>query len=86
MFPQKHAPVHVHKVVCNAIKVLTSTKELEMLGSFIAGISFTLFFTAAPAVVTLGEIALSQKARSHLTIRAGQGVRDVLPLMDPLIR
>ena len=39
------------------IKVLTSTKELEMLGSFIAGIFFTSIFTAAPAIVTLGEIA-----------------------------
>lgn len=39
------------------IKVLTSTKELEMLGSFIAGMFFTSIFTAAPAIVTLGEIA-----------------------------
>ena len=38
-------------------KVLTSTKELEVLGSFIAGMFFTSVFTAAPAIVTLGEIA-----------------------------
>lgn len=38
-------------------KILTSTKELEMIGSFIAGIFFTSIFTVAPAVVTLGEIA-----------------------------
>ncbi|MEK7128218.1 MAG: hypothetical protein AAB933_01475 [Patescibacteria group bacterium] len=39
------------------IKILTSTKELELLGSFIAGAFFTSIFTTAPAIVTLGEIA-----------------------------
>jgi hypothetical protein len=39
------------------IKILTSTQELEFLGSFIAGIFFTSIFTTAPAIVTLGEIA-----------------------------
>ncbi len=39
------------------IKILTSTQELELLGSFIAGIFFTSVFTTAPAIVTLGEIA-----------------------------
>jgi len=39
------------------IKILTSTKELELFGSFIAGIFFTSVFTTAPAIVTLGEIA-----------------------------
>lgn len=38
-------------------KVLTSTKELEILGSFVAGMFFTSIFTTAPAIVTLGEIA-----------------------------
>lgn len=38
-------------------KVLTSTEELEFLGSFIAGLFFTSVFTTAPAIVTLGEIA-----------------------------
>lgn len=37
--------------------VLTSTRELEFVGSFIAGIFFTSVFTTAPAIVTLGEIA-----------------------------
>lgn len=37
--------------------ILTSTKELELLGSFIAGIFFTSVFSTAPAIVTLGEIA-----------------------------
>ncbi len=37
--------------------ILTSSKELEWLGSFIAGIFFTSIFTTAPAIVALGEIA-----------------------------
>ena len=37
--------------------ILTSTKELEIIGSFIAGMFFTSIFTTAPAIVTLGEIA-----------------------------
>lgn len=37
--------------------ILTSTKELELLGSFIAGMFFTSAFTTAPAIVTLSEIA-----------------------------
>ncbi|MFA6341146.1 MAG: hypothetical protein WCX27_02845 [Candidatus Paceibacterota bacterium] len=41
------------------IKMLSSTKELELLGSFIAGMFFTSIFTVAPSVVTLGEIARS---------------------------
>ena len=43
-------------------KILTSTKELELAGSFIAGIFFTSIFTAAPAMVTLGEIARANSA------------------------
>ena len=39
--------------------ILTSTKELELLGSFIAGMFFTSVFTTAPAIVTLGEIAIA---------------------------
>lgn len=39
------------------INLLTSTKELELLGSLIAGIFFTSIFTTAPAIATLGEIA-----------------------------
>lgn len=39
------------------IKILTSTQELELLGSFIAGVFFTSIFTIAPSIVTLGEIA-----------------------------
>ncbi len=37
--------------------ILTSTKELEIIGSFIAGIFFTSIFTVAPAIITFGEIA-----------------------------
>ncbi len=38
-------------------KVLTSTKEIRLFGSFIAGMFFTSVFTTAPAIATLGEIA-----------------------------
>ena len=39
------------------IKILLSARELEFLGSFVAGIFFTSVFTTAPSVVTLGELA-----------------------------
>jgi len=39
------------------VSILTSTKELELFGSFVAGMFFTSIFTTAPAIVTLGEIA-----------------------------
>ncbi len=39
------------------ITLLTSTKEIEYIGSFIAGLFFTSVFTTAPAIVALGEIA-----------------------------
>lgn len=39
------------------VGVLTSTRELEYFGSFLAGLFFTSVFTTAPAIVTLGEIA-----------------------------
>lgn len=37
--------------------ILTSTKEMEIIGSFIAGMFFTSIFTVAPATVALMEIA-----------------------------
>ncbi len=36
---------------------LSATRELELIGSFVAGIFFTSIFTTAPAIVTLGAIA-----------------------------
>ena len=39
--------------------LITSTKEMRFIGSFIAGIFFVSVFTAAPATVVLGEIAQS---------------------------
>ena len=42
--------------------ILTSTKEMEFLGSFIAGVFFTSIFTTVPATVTLGEIAQNNTA------------------------
>lgn len=38
--------------------ILNSTEGLSFLGSFVAGIFFTSVFTTAPAIVTLGDIAL----------------------------
>ena len=39
--------------------LITSTRELRLIGSFIAGILFVSVFTVAPATVALGEIAQS---------------------------
>ena len=39
------------------IDLIASSKELKLLGSFIAGIFFTSVFTAVPATVVLAEIA-----------------------------
>lgn len=40
--------------------ILATTKELELLGSFVAGMFFTSVFTTAPAITTLGELSLGQ--------------------------
>ncbi|MSU45249.1 MAG: hypothetical protein EXS47_01310 [Candidatus Zambryskibacteria bacterium] len=37
--------------------ILVSSVEMELIGSFVAGMFFTSVFTTAPAIVTLGEIA-----------------------------
>ena len=37
--------------------LLTSTKEIKLIGSFVSGLFFTSVFTTAPATVALGEIA-----------------------------
>ncbi len=39
------------------IGIIASSKQLELFGSFIAGMFFTSIFTAAPATVVLAEIA-----------------------------
>jgi len=41
-------------------QILTSSAGLELFGTFIAGMFFTSIFTTAPAMATLGEIALTQ--------------------------
>ncbi len=41
-------------------QILEQTKELQLLGTFIAGMFFTSIFTTAPAMAILGEIALTQ--------------------------
>ena len=38
-------------------KILTATKELKLIGSFVAGMFFTSVFTITPAAAALGEIA-----------------------------
>ena len=38
-------------------RLLSSTRELEVIGSFVAGLFFTSIFTTAPAIVALGEIS-----------------------------
>ena len=38
-------------------KILTETKEIEIIASFIGGFFFTSLFTTAPATVVLAEIA-----------------------------
>lgn len=43
-------------------KILVSTQELKILGSFTAGIFFTSIFTVAPSVVALGKIAQANSA------------------------
>ena len=50
-------------------QLLTSTKELELLGTLVAGMFFTSIFTTAPAIATLGEIALTQSV--YLTAFVG---------------
>lgn len=36
---------------------LVSTREMQIVGSFIAGVFFTSVFTTAPSIVALGEIS-----------------------------
>ncbi|MDO8584498.1 MAG: hypothetical protein Q7R85_00025 [bacterium] len=55
--------------------LLTSTKEVEFLGSFIAGIFFTSIFTTAPAMVVLGQIA---QANSPLLVALFGGLGALL--------
>ena len=40
------------------IKLLANSQNLELLGVFIAGMLFTSVFTAVPATIALGELAL----------------------------
>lgn len=37
-------------------RFLVSTREMQLIGSFLAGLCFTSVFTTAPAIVALGEI------------------------------
>lgn len=42
------------------IPLFTQTREIEFLGSFIAGLFFTSVFTTAPSIVALSELAQAQ--------------------------
>lgn len=55
-------------------QLLSSTRELEMLGSFIAGIFFTSLFTTAPAVATLGQIAIVDSLPQTVIVGAAGAV------------
>jgi len=67
-------------VKSNAIvHLLTLTKDLELFGSFVAGIFFTSVFTTAPAIVALGEIAKVQSVLlTALVGAAGSVVGDLI--------
>ena len=39
------------------ISIISATREMELIGTFIAGMFFTSIFTTAPAIATLGELA-----------------------------
>lgn len=58
---------------------LASNQEIGRLGAFIAGIFFTSIFTTAPAIVTLGEIAVRQGVvETALWAALGSVVGDML--------
>jgi len=54
--------------------VLMTTKELELLGTFVAGMFFTSVFTTAPAIATLGELSLGQPLFITATLGAAGAV------------
>jgi hypothetical protein len=59
--------------------ILGVSTELQILGSFIAGIFFTSIFTTAPAIVTLGEIAQGNSVLLTALVGAmGATVGDVI--------
>ncbi|MFA5853634.1 MAG: hypothetical protein WC866_00970 [Patescibacteria group bacterium] len=52
-------------------RFLVSTREMQLIGSFVAGVFFTSAFTTAPAIIALGEIsALGGSAWSTAAIGA----------------
>ncbi|MES3004740.1 MAG: hypothetical protein V4690_01350 [Patescibacteria group bacterium] len=60
-------------------QVLTFTKDMQLFGSFFAGMFFTSVFTTAPAIVTLGEIAQQQSVILTAVVgAAGSVVGDLI--------
>lgn len=59
--------------------LITSTAELELIGTFVAGMFFTSIFTTAPAMATLGEISLTQPILLTALVGAlGSAVGDLI--------
>lgn len=59
--------------------LLTSTAESRILGSLIAGLFFTSVFTTAPAIVALGDIALTNSIFATALIGAiGSVIGDLI--------
>lgn len=55
-------------------QLLSSTREFEMLGSFFAGMFFTSVFTTAPAVATLGQMAITDSLPQVVILGAAGAV------------
>jgi len=55
-------------------QLLDSADEFEMLGSFIAGVFFTSVFTTAPAIATLGQVAITDSLPQVALIGAAGAV------------
>lgn len=63
-------------------RLLTSTNELRLIGSFFAGMFFTSVFTTAPAIVALGTIAQSGSVLATAAVGAlGSTLGDMLILV-----
>lgn len=61
------------------VQLIGSAQNLELIGSFVAGMFFTSIFTTAPAIAALGEISLLQGIFSTALVGAvGSVVGDLL--------
>lgn len=61
------------------IQLITATKEIELIATFVTGMFFTSIFTTAPAIATFSEIALTQSIYVTALVGAmGSVVGDLL--------